>query len=106
MHLRASSRTQSCFFRRPARRSTNFRILRSAAIVFARSSRLCSPEKNRPGGGNYGVARGTLGPGELVVDNRPLDPCGGGRADGVRTRVDDGRKPAGRGATRPFDVLL
>src|SRR3982075_4030302 len=50
MHLRASSRNQSCCFRRPARRSINFRISRSAAIVFARSSRLCSPGKNRAEG--------------------------------------------------------
>src|SRR3984893_2844272 len=106
MPLRASSRNQSCFSRRPARRSINFRISRSAAIVFARSSRLCSPGKNRAEGGHNGIARGAFGTGELVVDNRPLDPCGGGRADGVRTRVDDGRKPAGRGAARPFDVSL
>src|SRR3984893_15932364 len=51
MHLRASSRNQSCCFRRPARRSINFRISRSAAIVFARSSRLYSPRKNRAEGG-------------------------------------------------------
>src|SRR5580704_18269095 len=106
MHLRASWRNQSCFFLRPARRSINFPISRSAAIVFARSSRLCSPRKNRAEGGHNGIASGTFGTGELVVDNRPLDPCGGGRANGVRTCVDDGRKPSGRGAARPFDVPL
>src|ERR1019366_3298886 len=46
MLLRVISRSLSCFFRRPARRSINSPISKNAAIVFATLSRLCWPRSS------------------------------------------------------------
>src|SRR3954469_6792722 len=65
------------------------------------------PASARPGVvARHDLTRGTHTPHRLVVDGGPRAARGAVRADGGRPSLPDGRRPTGRRAHRPADLLL